>query len=200
MITEALEIVSVITFVFDTLKIPYFIGGSFASGIHGLPRATRDVDFVAAIKISQIDPLVAALENEFYLDSQSIRAAITAQRSFNIIHLETMFKADIFVLSSSNWAHNQFQRRELRQLTGEVNAPTAWVSSAEDIVLQKLLWFEKGGRISTQQWDDISGVLKVSAKILDFDYLVQWSSELGLTELLHKAYLDAGITPDNNHL
>ena len=87
-----------------------------------------------------------------------------------------------------------------RQLTGEVNAPTAWVSSAEDIVLQKLLWFEKGGRISTQQWDDISGVLKVSAKILDFDYLVQWSSELGLTELLHKAYLDAGITPDNNHL
>ena len=111
-----------------------------------------------------------------------------------------MFKADIFVLSSSNWVHNQFQRRELRQLTGEVNAPTAWVSSAEDIVLQKLLWFEKGGRISTQQWDDISGVLKVSAKILDFDYLVQWSSELGLTELLHKAYLDAGITPDNNHL
>ena len=47
MITEALEIVSVITSVFDTLKIPYFIGGSFASGIHGLPRATRDVDFVA---------------------------------------------------------------------------------------------------------------------------------------------------------
>ena len=200
MITEALGIVSVITSVFDTLKIPYFIGGSFASGIYGLPRATRDVDFVAEIKISQIAQLVAALEAEFYLDSQSIRAAINAQWSFNIIHLKTMFKADIFVLSSSNWAHNQFRRRELRQLTDDANAPTAWVSSAEDIVLQKLLWFEKGGRISTQQWDDISGVLKVSAKILDFDYLVQWSSELGLTELLHKAYLDAGITSDNNHL
>ncbi len=72
MITEAFEIVSVITSVFDALKIPYFIGGSFASGIHGLPRATRDVDFVAEIKISQIDPLVGDLENEFYLDSQSI--------------------------------------------------------------------------------------------------------------------------------
>jgi hypothetical protein len=32
-----------------------------ASAIHGLPRSTQDVDFVAELKEEQVDDLVAAL-------------------------------------------------------------------------------------------------------------------------------------------
>lgn len=148
MLTEAFQIAKTITGVFDQLGIAYFIGGSFASTIHGLPRATRDVDFIADLKAEHVDPFVAALEAEFYLDAQTIRGAITHQRRFNLIHLDTMFKADIFVLAANQWAQNQLQRRERKSITAEGISHAVWTCTAEDIVLQKLLWFEKGGRVS----------------------------------------------------
>lgn len=197
MLTEALQIAKKLTEVFDQLGIAYFIGGSFASTIHGLPRATRDVDFIADLKAKHVASFVAALETEFYLDAKTIRSAITHQRSFNVIHLDTMFKADVFVLASSKWAQNQLRRRELKPISSAGVAHTVWTCTAEDIILQKLLWFEKGGKVSRQQWDDILGVLKVNASTLDFDYLRQWGAELGITSLLQEALSEAGIQQEN---
>ncbi len=193
MLTEAFQIAKTITEVFDQLSIAYFIGGSFASTIHGLPRATRDVDFIADFKADHVDPFVAALEAEFYLDAKTIRSAITHQRSFNVIHLDTMFKADVFVLAASKWAQNQLRRRELKPISSEGVSHAVWTCTAEDIVLQKLLWFEKGGRVSRQQWDDILGVLKINASSLDFEYLKLWGDELGNAALLQQVIVDAGI-------
>lgn len=197
MLTEAFQIAKTITEVFDQLGIAYFIGGSFASTIHGLPRATRDVDFIAEFKAEHVDPFVAALEAEFYLDAKTIRSAITHQRSFNVIHLDTMFKADVFVLASTQWAQNQLRRRELKPISAEGVSHAVWTCTAEDIVLQKLLWFEKGGKVSRQQWDDILGVLKVNSSSLDFEYLRLWSSELGIASLLQEALTEAGIEKEN---
>lgn len=197
MLLEAILIAQKIADVFEQLGIAYFIGGSFASTIHGLPRATRDVDFIADIKPNHVDSFVAALEAEFYLDAQTIRSAITYQRSFNVIHLDTMFKADVFVLASTSWAQNQLRRRELKPIAAEGVSHAVWTCTAEDIVLQKLLWFEKGGRVSRQQWDDILGVLKINASTLDFDYLRQWSAELGIASLLPEAISEAGIKQEN---
>jgi hypothetical protein len=192
MLLEAILIAQKIANVFDQLGIAYFIGGSFASTIHGLPRATRDVDFIAAIKAEHVAAFVAALEAEFYLDAKTIRSAITHQRSFNVIHLDTMFKADVFVLASSKWAQNQMQRRELKLISSEGVSHAVWTCTAEDIVLQKLLWFEKGGKVSRQQWGDILGVLKINASTLDFEYLRQWGTELGIVSLLQEALDEAG--------
>ncbi len=197
MLTEAFQIAKTITEVFDQLGIAYFIGGSFASTIHGLPRATRDVDFIAAIKAEHVEPFVAALEAEFYLDAKTIRSAITHQRSFNVIHLDSMFKADVFVLAASKWAQNQLRRRELKPISSEGVSHTVWTCTAEDIVLQKLLWFEKGGKVSRQQWDDILGVLKVNSSSLDFEYLQQWGAELSIALLLQEALTEAGIAKEN---
>ncbi|HKQ74970.1 MAG TPA: hypothetical protein VJ810_14845 [Blastocatellia bacterium] len=52
----------------ESLGIIYWIGGSMASAIHGAPRSTQDVDFIAELKEEQVDDLVAALESEFYID------------------------------------------------------------------------------------------------------------------------------------
>lgn len=197
MLLEAILIAQKIADVFEQLGIDYFIGGSFASTIHGLPRSTRDVDFIADIKADQVDFFVAALESEFYLDAQTIRSAITHQRSFNVIHLDTMFKADVFVLAASQWAQNQLRRRELKPISAEGVSLAIWTCTAEDIVLQKLLWFEKGGKVSRQQWDDILGVLKVNALTLDFEYLRQWGSALGIESLLQEAFSEAGLAKEN---
>lgn len=80
----------------ESLNIPYAIGGSFASSVHGVARPTQDLDFIAAILPSHADAFAAALQNDFYVDSEAIRQAIRHQRSFNIIHFTTGFKIDIF--------------------------------------------------------------------------------------------------------
>ena len=80
----------------ERLGVVYWIGGSMASAIHGVPRSTQDVDFVAELKEEQVDDLVAALESEFYIDGAAVRRAVRSRRSFNVIHLDTMYKADVF--------------------------------------------------------------------------------------------------------
>ncbi len=77
--------------------INYLIGGSLGSSIHGIPRATMDVDLVADIKNIHVERLVEKLKDEFIIDADMIRDAIKRRSCFNIIHLETMFKVDIFI-------------------------------------------------------------------------------------------------------
>ena len=49
-LAEPIQVTQLIAKVFDRLQIPYFVGGSLASSLHGIPRATQDVDMVAGLK------------------------------------------------------------------------------------------------------------------------------------------------------
>ncbi len=87
------------------------------------------------------------------------------------------------------------RQRQLKPLLADEDSTARYISSAETTVLQKLLWYKKSGSVSEKQWDDILGVLKVQAGALDYDYLARWAVELGVSDLLEKAFDDAGITP-----
>jgi hypothetical protein len=50
-----------------------------------------------------------------------------------------------------------------------------------------------GGGISDRQWGDVQGILKVQADALDYGYLKRWGAEWGLSDLLNRALVDAGI-------
>jgi hypothetical protein len=198
MLSDASLVVRKVVEVFESLGIAYLLGGSIASGIHGQPRSTRDADLVADLKSEHVQPLVAALEAEFYLDSQAIHRAIAARRSFNLIHFDLMFKVDVFVLAPGVWSQEQLRRRKAEPLEPVAESPVVYIASAEDIILQKLRWYEKGGRVSDQQWKDVQGVLRVKAETLDQKYLQHWAAELGLTELLNRALADSGMEIQNN--
>jgi hypothetical protein len=91
---------SVILFVVDVfarLGTPYFIGGSFASTVYGRVRVTQDVDIVASLKPQQVKAFVKSVQLDFYADERTIREAILSRTHFNLIHLETAFKVDIFL-------------------------------------------------------------------------------------------------------
>ncbi len=49
MVSDPILVVATLARVFDTLAIRYLVGGSVASSMYGIPRATQDVDFVADI-------------------------------------------------------------------------------------------------------------------------------------------------------
>ena len=177
---------------FDSLRIPYFLGGSMASSVHGIYRATADADFVAAVRPHHAEPLVALLHPAFYADLEAIRTAAASSRSFNVIHLESMLKVDVFVARTDPFSLMQMRRRVLQAVS--VDGQTKFhVASAEDTVLAKLQWYREGGEVSDRQWNDVLGVLKVQGPALDRAYLREWARELKLTDLLDRALDDAGL-------
>ena len=82
---------------FERLGVPYYIGGSVASSAYGIPRATMDVDMMSNLLPRHVRPLVELLEPLYYIDESMILDAIEQRSSFNLIHLETMVKIDIFI-------------------------------------------------------------------------------------------------------
>ena len=57
MYSDPILVVARLAEVFEELSIPYFVGGSLASSLYGIPRATNDVDFVAVVKLIHVRPL-----------------------------------------------------------------------------------------------------------------------------------------------
>ena len=102
--------------VLGSLGIDCHVGGSVASSIHGIPRFTQDIDIVAEVRDEDIPGLVQSLEAEFYIDAGMIQDAIRRRASFNLIHLETLNKVDVFVPPSHPWAAAEASRRLMRPL------------------------------------------------------------------------------------
>jgi len=113
--------------------------------------------------------------------------AILHRSSFNLIHLGTAFKVDIFLPKDRAFARMQMERRSRRILLDDPER-TAWVTSAEDIILAKLEWFRLGGEVSERQWRDVLGVMKTQGTLLDDVYLRHWAVELGVLDLLGRAF------------
>ena len=118
--------------------------------------------------------------------------AIHRCASFNIIHLETMLKVDIFIPKDNPYNEEAFRRRRKDTLSDEQGTPEFYLASPEDIILSKIEWFHLGGNVSERQWFDVLGVLKVQGNLLDMEYLKHWAVELGLIDLFEQALLDAG--------
>ena len=93
-----LAVLSKVANVLEGQGIEYVVVGSFASSLYGVYRATADFDLVVALKPEHIKPFVEALQNDFYLDATTIRQAILLNKSFNLIHFDSAFKIDLFVL------------------------------------------------------------------------------------------------------
>jgi hypothetical protein len=191
-LAEPVEITLRVTGALEELDIRYFVGGSLASSLHGIPRATQDVDIVAEIKSEHISSLISALRSDFYIDAEMIQNAIDKQASFNLIHLATMFKVDIFVLKKDAASQQEMARRERFEISNAL--PQAlFLATAEDVVLHKLYWYRLGEGISDRQWRDVLGVLQVHRDKLDHAYLVMGAKRREVTELLERALKESQI-------
>jgi hypothetical protein len=169
--------------VLEGLGLPYMFVGSAASTLHGPPRSTQDIDLVVALTLKDAPRLLAAFPDDgYYVSAEAVRDAVLRRYSFNIIDLESGWKADIMVLKARPFSRVEFERRQRADVLGS----PSWVATAEDTILAKLEWSQLAGG-SARQRDDVLGMIEAQGKALDIDYLNHWASALGVKDALYEA-------------
>jgi hypothetical protein len=185
-----LDVLQLVTETLERLGLAYMVAGSIASTIYGEPRYTQDADVVVQLSRLSIDEVTKAFSRDFYIDRGQVERAVEAVSSFNIIHLDSAFKVDLFTVGLGGFEEQALNRRGRKTLDSKSQyAP--FVQTPEDTVLAKLRWFQQGGRVSDQQWRDVLGILKVQEGMLDIAYLRKWAGELRVADLLEEAFRDA---------
>lgn len=171
---------------FNALNIPYYIGGSVASSLQGAPRTTMDVDMVCELAEDIVPALLARIPStNFYFSETAIREAVRRRSCFNLIHLASSFKVDVFVSIKRQFDVDAMRRAELINI-GQGREMWVRVASPEDIVVAKLQWFKMTNETSERQWNDIERLIDVQGDRMDRSYLRSAASSVGVDDLLNR--------------
>jgi len=175
----------------ESLGVRHYVAGSLASTSYGRVRTTQDVDLVADLAPPHADPLAKALQGDYYADVRAMADAIARRSCFNVIHLATSFKVDVFTVRAREYDRVALQRIRPWAIDRDDPSYLFFVASAEDVVLSKLEWFRLGDEVSQTQWLDVMSVLKIQGDVLDRAYLEKWAAALGVADLLTKAWIQS---------
>jgi hypothetical protein len=175
--------------VFDSLGIPYALGGSVASSLYGISRHTLDADITVEPFPGKEADFVGALGPDYYVSLPAVQQGVRAKSSFNVINTSAGFKVDVFIRKDEPFEQSAMARRVPTPVPGTPNASVV-LYTPEDVILFKLRWYRLGNEVA-EQWKDVLGVLKVQAGKLDEAYLDHWAAELSVADLLERARAEA---------
>jgi hypothetical protein len=188
-LSDPLRVTRKLVSVLDDLGIPYLVGGSLASSLYGVPRATQDVDVVVdEVDCERLTRLAEVLKEDFFVDEEMMRKALADRRAFNVIDREELFKVDIFFRGTDEASRLEMDRRR-RFSFPEENEGDIYLCTPEDIIVHKLYWYKLGDGVSDRQWNDALNVIKVQSKALDMSYLHRVAQMRGVEDHLQKALM-----------
>lgn len=162
----------------DQAGIEYMVTGSVAAIAYGRPRMTNDVDLIAsmdlagALRLSKLFP-----SEEFYFPPMEIVASELARARrghFNILHIDSGFKADIYLLGED--AFRAWALARVRRVA--IGPATVPMAPPEYVIIRKLEFFKEGE--SEKHLRDIALMLRNSIKQIDIPALEQLIEERGL--------------------
>ena len=161
------------------------VSGSTAAIVYGEPRLTHDVDLIVVLAREQIARLQEVFPSEeFYCPPEeeiALEAAREQRGHFNIIHLETGFKADVYLAGRDPLHVWGFARTRSLEIDGE----TMVVAPPEYVIIRKLEYLREGG--SEKHLRDIRSILSNSSELIRRDELEERITALGLQEAWKKA-------------
>lgn len=186
--TEAsMELADFMRLVLDALEaagVEYMIGGAVAVWAWGEARTTRDFDLVVNLPPEHIQRLSQELEKRAMLVPADIILDLfletRADLPVNAIHLDTGYKAELFLLRPGDtYRETALARRRLVDLGPPLGK--VYVHAPEDLILNKLHYF--GLSYQPKHMRDIVSIILALGDELDLDYIESWAARLGLTAL-----------------
>jgi hypothetical protein len=184
---QVLDIVGFLKLILDALDaagVEYLIGGAIAEWAWGEPRATQDIDIVINLPVKAVGRFSRELEKRNMLVSaEIILDAIREDRAdipINAIHMYSGLKADLYpVRSGDDLRLSAFQRRQNVDYGPPIGR--VYVHSPEDLILYKLMYF--GISQQPKHSRDIAAILRAKKDQIDFGYIEEWATRLGLNSL-----------------
>jgi hypothetical protein len=168
--------------------VVYAVTGSIASNLWGTPRTTHDVDIVVVLTAADVERMVAAFGDAYYLSEAAVREAVLQGPMFNVIDSASGLKADFWVAKGDPFNQSMLSRRRRLEI---VPGQQAFVGTPEDVLLHKLVWNQITP--SDRQLSDAAGIATVQAGSLDLEYMRKWAAKQGtsreLEEILAGKYL-----------
>jgi hypothetical protein len=171
--------------------VKYCLSGSLAATFYGTCQSLADVELVAELSPAHVLPLIDAIRPAYWTDQALICDAVATKSCFSVVHLPTTMTVVVHISKTRPYDRAMMSRIR-RDTFDDGSASTGfYLPSPEDVVLSKLEWYRLGDEVSERQWRDVIGVMKVSGTALDRPCLDRWAAELGVADLLAKAWTEA---------
>jgi hypothetical protein len=179
--------------IFEKLDVPYALSGSLASSLHGMQRATLQLDLIADLYQQHTAPLCEQLASQYCFCEEEIKIALEQRVPFiKLIHLKSLLKIVITFPNIPGTGQQLFQRAwHVPLVEGE---RTIAVLAPEDVILLLLDKFKRSNERADDLWYDLLAVMKVQGTDLNMFLLREQAAIFNTTELLKRAIDDAGLT------
>jgi hypothetical protein len=165
--------------------ITYMVTGGLAVIVYGEPRLTNDVDIVVHLSPGDARLLHQAFDSAGYyvppLEVMEAEAARKAFGHFNILHVSSALRADIYCVGDDPlgaWALRH--RRSIA--IGDELVPLAPI---EYVIVLKLRYYRESG--SERHLRDVAAMCRVSGDLIDMHELESWVQRIGLDYEWEKA-------------
>jgi len=180
------EAVLVVLEELERAQIPYLVVGALAYSAHGIPRSTKDADFVLVVATSELEALFCRLPAAFSVDPQVRMELFTGTFRWILNITGISFTIELFLLGGDPHHHEMFKRKRNEKVP--FLKREAWIPSAEDMVIQKLRWARP------KDLDDVRNILAVQGDAIDFEWIERWCARHGTSERL--TAIRASLLPD----
>jgi hypothetical protein len=183
--------------IFEQEHVPYYLGGSLASSLHGMQQAAQDIDLVVDLHERSLPSVFQLLHHHYLFDEHEPLHTPGAHTAFPLIHLDSLMKIDL-IFSASDAFDTAMRRFVVNHTLDDRYAPIR-VASVSEMILFKLQRYQRNaqtrldGMQDDAEWNDILGMLKVQGHDLDRPLLEEWARKLGVTGIWQQALLDAGL-------
>ena len=149
-----------VTHLAESLGHPVAVTGGVACCLYGFPRMVHDVDVL-------LTPTAAETLYQ-HLATTWMPLPPTAT-TWSLIDPATLVKVDLMTTHGRIPIEPLIARGQPTLVTDE--GETITVLAAEDVLLTRLAWYQDQGTHPDDQWNDLMGVVKIHAPLLDRSYL-----------------------------
>lgn len=189
---ELLQFASALAIGLETCEIRYYVSHPLVCRLLGDAAAQGNLVVVAAIAPTDADALIAVLSRSFYVHPEDIVETSAGSGGFALRHPDHQQIAEVWQQQSDEFSLAKMERRiQYHASQPDSGIAPFWICTLEDAILDRLL-FEPNGYFGSQ-WQGLLKLLRTQSPDLDYAYLGEWASRLGISRILGRALLEAEI-------